>query len=161
MENLVEKYRMYRYAAKITGERKKRELEAVMEDAVFDFDFNEKFLQTIWNEQKLEGELTTEGGSSVKILSNGIWNNGAGPDFHNASLLIDGKICTGDVEIHKKRSDWYRHGHEGDQRYGNVILHVVWENDMPQVTGKMQILVISKYALDCQTFHPRRTCHIS
>ncbi|MBR6371858.1 MAG: DUF2851 family protein, partial [Victivallales bacterium] len=145
MENLVEKYRMHRYAAKIAGASKEKELDAVMEDGALDFEFNERFLQTIWNEQKLEGELTTEDGASLKVLSNGIWNNGAGPDFHNASMLIDGKLSCGDVEIHKKRSDWYRHGHEGDERYGNVILHVVWENDMPQTAGRMQILVLSKY----------------
>ncbi|MBQ7176440.1 MAG: DUF2851 family protein [Victivallales bacterium] len=145
MENLVEKYKIYRYAAKIAGERKAKELNTVMENMALDFDFNERFIQTIWNEQKLEGELTTEEGSIIKVLSNGIWNNGAGPDFHNASMLIDGKFCSGDVEIHKKRSDWYKHGHEGDERYGNVILHVVWENDMQQVPGKMPIVVISKY----------------
>ena len=145
MENLVEKYRMYRYAAKIACASKERELDTVMENVAMDFDFNERFLQTIWNEQKLEGELTTEDESSLKVLSNGIWNSGAGPDFHNASLLIDGKLWSGDVEIHKKRSDWYRHGHEGDERYRNVILHVVWENDMPQEAGRMPILVISKY----------------
>ncbi len=145
MENLVEKYRIYRYAAKIAGERKIKDLDTVMEDVSKDFDFNERFLQTIWNERKLEGELTTEEGSSIKVLSNGIWNNGAGPDFHNASMLIDGKLCSGDVEIHKKRSDWYKHGHEGDERYGNVILHVVWEDDIPQVAGRMPVLVISKY----------------
>ena len=145
MRDLVEKYRIYRYAAKIAGQRKRGELNMVMENMELDFDFNERFLQTIWNEQKLEGELTTEDGSSVMILSNGIWNNGAGPDFHNASILIDGKLCSGDVEIHKRRSDWYKHGHEGDERYGNVILHVVWENDMQQVAGRMPVLVISKY----------------
>jgi hypothetical protein len=34
-----------------------------------------------------------------------------------------------------KSSDWYLHNHENDKNYDNVILHVVWENDVP-VFGK-------------------------
>ncbi|GAA4107820.1 DUF2851 family protein [Aquimarina addita] len=54
----------------------------------------------------------------------------SGPDFFNAQLTIDNQIWAGTVEIHKKSSDWYVHHHEKDSAYDNVILHVVWEDDI-------------------------------
>lgn len=145
MDEIVEEYRLYRYAAKIAAESKKNKRNIVREGLEEDLEFDEKFLQTIWNEQKLEGELTTENGSRVEVVSKGIWNSSAGPDFKNATILMNGKLYAGDIEIHRKRSDWYRHGHENDQRYGNVILHVVWENDMPEIKGRMEVLVIRRH----------------
>jgi len=32
--------------------------------------------------------------------------------------------------MHLKASDWYAHGHETDSNYDNVILHVVWDDDV-------------------------------
>ena len=32
--------------------------------------------------------------------------------------------------MHVKSSDWYRHNHHLDPNYENVILHVVWEQDV-------------------------------
>jgi hypothetical protein len=34
------------------------------------------------------------------------------------------------VEIHINSSHWYEHHHEQDPAYDNVVLHVVWEDDM-------------------------------
>ena len=55
----------------------------------------------------------------------------SGPDFFNAQLKINGQLWAGNVEIHIKSSDWYVHNHEQDSAYDNVIIHVVWEDDMP------------------------------
>ena len=37
----------------------------------------------------------------------------------------------GHVEIHLKSSDWFAHQHHQDSYYDAVILHVVWEDDVP------------------------------
>jgi len=74
--------------------------------------------------------LQTEGKDDLQILSFGIHNLDAGPDFHNAKIKIGNTIWAGNVEIHIKSSDWQRHQHQKDKAYDNVILHVVWENDL-------------------------------
>ena len=48
----------------------------------------------------------------------------------NATIHIGNLKWFGPVEIHRKSSDWYVHQHEKDSNYSNVILHVVWEDDI-------------------------------
>lgn len=69
--------------------------------------------------------LKTRDGQSVVVESVGTWNGGAGPDFVNARLCVDGEVWIGDIEIHHSPSDWFAHGHHHDLRYDRVILHVV------------------------------------
>jgi hypothetical protein len=64
-----------------------------------------------------------------ELLSPGTWNLEAGPDFLNAKFKINGQEFTGDVEIHKKTSDWKYHKHSENPLYNNVILHVVETDD--------------------------------
>ena len=73
--------------------------------------------------------LTTCDGKSIRILSPGIHNDDAGPDFSNARIQIGDEDWTGNVELHVKASDWYAHGHDKDPAYDNIILHVVALDD--------------------------------
>jgi len=92
----------------------------------------EDVLQFIWGKSKiLQKGLTTTNNDSITIVTPGILNRLAGPDFYNAHLIIDGQEWFGTVEVHTKSSDWYRHKHGIDPNYKNVILHVVWEDDTP------------------------------
>ena len=69
-------------------------------------------------------ELETSDGQTVEVIDPGLHNHNAGPDFFNAKVRIGRTLWVGNVEIHDKSSDWYLHGHDKDQRYDNVILHV-------------------------------------
>lgn len=66
-------------------------------------------------------------GRPVVVLHPGYRNQDNGPDFLRAILEIDGLRCQGDVEFHCTAEDWFRHGHHQDERYRNVILHILWE----------------------------------
>ncbi|NJM17075.1 MAG: DUF2851 family protein [Bacteroidales bacterium] len=91
---------------------------------------NEKFLQYIWQYQLLDKKsLSTTNNKTFEVISPGTRNMHAGPDFFNAKIKIDNAIWAGNVEVHLYASDWQRHGHQYDEAYKNVILHVVLTND--------------------------------
>ncbi|MDX1363978.1 MAG: DUF2851 family protein [Arenibacter latericius] len=91
----------------------------------------EDLLHYIWKYQKFRmGGLFTSNNESVQVYEPGIHNLLAGPDFFNAKIEIGQQLWAGTVEIHIKSSDWYAHHHEQDPNYNNVILHVVWEDDV-------------------------------
>lgn len=90
----------------------------------------EDLLHFIWKYKRLQlVDMVTGRNEPVSILDTGTPNDGSGPDFFNAKVIIGGQLWAGNVEIHLKSSDWYAHHHESDTNYNNVILHVVWEND--------------------------------
>ena len=91
----------------------------------------EDFLHYIWQYQKLTTSvLKTVQGNKVQVISAGELNTNSGPDFYNSRIVIANQEWVGTVEIHLKASDWFVHQHQDDRAYGNVILHVVWENDV-------------------------------
>jgi hypothetical protein len=93
--------------------------------------FAEKYLHQFWleNSKGLSG-LKSTNGKSISIIEPGTYNRDQGPDFLMAKILIDGQIWVGSIELHHKTSDWFRHKHQMDRNYKNVILHVVWKNDL-------------------------------
>lgn len=93
---------------------------------------SEDFVQCIWYDQLFNGVgLQTDDGRAVRVIAPGWWNHGEGPDFRNAQLEFNGKLRTGDVEIHVSHGEWQQHGHHLDPRYDNVLLHVVLESEPP------------------------------
>lgn len=90
----------------------------------------EEILQFIWKKGRFQQHaLKTSCGKKLSILSPGIQNFNAGPDFFNAKIKIENLIWAGNVEIHSRSSDWEKHGHHLDSAYNNVILHVIAEED--------------------------------
>ena len=91
----------------------------------------EEFLHYVWKYKKFAfAKAQTTTSNAISLISVGMHNQLAGPDFFNAQLYIEDQLWAGNVEIHLKSSDWYAHGHEADPAYDSVILHVVWEHDI-------------------------------
>ena len=90
----------------------------------------EEFLYYIWENRLIDKDLKTTEGEAVEMVATGYRNTDSGPDFLEAKIQIGDKLWAGHVEIHVKSSDWNRHGHQNDKAYQNVILHVVYENDI-------------------------------
>ncbi len=92
----------------------------------------EKLLHYVWQHRLLPPhELRTTDGQRLEIIDSGTPNGNAGPDFFNARVRIDSVLWSGNIEIHTRASDWYRHGHEHDETYANTILHVIEVDDTP------------------------------
>lgn len=92
----------------------------------------ENFLHYLWRTRRFDhSNLATTEGDTLDILDFGEYNTNAGPDFLNARVRIGNVTWAGNVEMHVKTSDWIQHGHQHDEAYNNVILHVVYENDLP------------------------------
>lgn len=87
---------------------------------------NEAFLQYVWQYQLLSADrLCTTSGELITVKKVGTLNRNAGPDFLNAILQIGDTTWAGDIEIHCKASDWFRHHHDSQKSYNSVILHAV------------------------------------
>lgn len=90
----------------------------------------EELMQYVWHHRLwLAGELRTVDGEPVAVIDVGQLNRDAGPDFFNSKIRIGDKFWCGNVEMHVRASDWYRHGHQDNRAYDSVILHVVETND--------------------------------
>ena len=129
----------------------------------------ERLLHYIWKHKilPLKALLTTDG-QNVEIIDPGMHNHDQGPDFFNAKVRIGDTLWAGNVEVHLKSSDWYRHGHHLDAAYDNTILHVVGVADcevetasgkrLPQVQLDVPAQLTVHYQELCRTDdYPR--CH--
>lgn len=106
------------------GERRRHRESSVREYQAELID--EHLVQCIWYDRLFrQRDLKTQDGVSLKIVSPGWWNHGEGPDFRGAQIEFDGRPRTGDVEIHLAPSGWKQHGHHLDERYDEVMLHVI------------------------------------
>jgi len=113
-------------------------------------------LQYVWKNQWFAKEkLTTVHKQPLSILNQGFLHQDAGPDFKQAIIKIDGVTWAGNVEVHIRSSDWYKHQHQNDAKYQSVILHVVYEHDqevfiepnVPLPTLELQSLLSSQLLL--------------
>ncbi len=91
----------------------------------------ESILHFVWQSKLFLplGQVTTDG-EAVEVVHTGFHNTDAGPDFFNAKVKIGDTLWAGNVEMHVRSSDWYRHNHHTDKSYNSVVLHVVREADV-------------------------------
>lgn len=85
----------------------------------------EQILQYVWKHRLFQRELKTVDGLPIEVIDVGLHNTDEGPDFFNAKIKIADQIWCGNIEVHKRSTDWYKHKHQNNKRYNSVILHVV------------------------------------
>ena len=101
----------------------------------------EDFLHFIWLYQLFDHlRLQSTLGEDIQVLSPGVHNHNSGPDFSEARIRIANTLWVGNVEIHVSSSDWLLHQHQYDPAYSNVILHVVFEDDLKTKNGNLEHL---------------------
>jgi hypothetical protein len=101
----------------------------------------ENLLHFIWKYKLFStNKLVSTAGETIEIKATGSQNLNAGPDFLHAKISIGDQLWAGNIEIHIQSSDWYAHGHERDDSYQSVILHVVWEHDVDIFYSSNQVL---------------------
>ncbi len=112
----------------------------------------EDFIYYLWENKLLPLNLKTTDNEELTILSVGMRNHDSGADYNNARIKIGGTLWAGQIEVHVKASDWYRHGHQFDDNYNNVILHVVYDNDTDllniptlEIKDKFDISLLENY----------------
>ncbi len=109
----------------------------------------EELLHFIWQQKLYDtGKMFTAGGEPLEVISPGQPNKDEGPDFLEARVRIGDMLWAGNVEIHKKASDWFRHGHLHDPLYDSVILHVVLENDNPVTRSNGEVIPAFELSFD-------------
>ncbi len=114
----------------------------------------EDFLHYLWQNRLFTQQLSTTSNELISVINPGFHNLNSGPDFSDARLNIGGTMWAGNVEIHVNSSDWFKHGHQNDDAYKNVVLHVVFNNDhkdetqsmlVCELTGKIDLKLFDNY----------------
>ena len=107
---------------------------------------NEALFQFLWQYSlyQVTGLMTSDG-EALSVIYCGKLNRDAGPDFLEAKIKIGNTLLVGNVELHIRSSDWVRHGHQNDNAYRNLILHVVYENDVEGVAGDTPVLELKNH----------------
>ncbi|NSL88129.1 DUF2851 family protein [Chitinophaga sp. Mgbs1] len=119
---------------------------------------SEELFQHIWKCRLFsQDNLKTTAGGRVQVLYPGMHNHHGGPDFTAARIKIDNTLWVGQVELHLRSSDWYRHGHQHNAQYSRIILHVVFTDDMPdrppgqapclELQSSVSKVLLQRYAL--------------
>lgn len=114
----------------------------------------ERLLQYIWQFQYFNAKvLSTLEDEPIQIIHPGFYNTNQGPDFTDAKIKIGDTLWAGSIELHIRSGDWNNHKHSDDKNYRNVILHVVWQHDIPLslpfptlvLEDRIPALLLSKY----------------
>ena len=92
---------------------------------------NEKLLQYLWNFKIFNNfDFSDVDGNKIEIIDFGTWNFNSGPDFLYGKIKSKGLVLAGHIELHVNASDWIFHRHSANPEFENLILHVVFQNDV-------------------------------
>lgn len=127
---------------------------------------DERLVAGIWERQAYDSAALVRMG--LAVVFRGVPSDAGGPDYQDAIFSTPAaSLITGDVEFHVRSSDWYHHGHAGDERYNGVRLHVVWRDDsgctVRQDGSLVPVLELSsapaQLTPSLETFGPRLAPH--
>ncbi len=124
-------------------------------------------LQALWFAGAFGRNFRTTTGKQVRIVQFGEWNRGAGPDFIQTAVEIDGELHHGPLELDPVASDWEAHGHAINPAFSEVVLHVVFRADarriFTQACDHREIpqVVITEIQLDDALSRPQREVAIA
>lgn len=80
--------------------------------------------QSKWFAGEFGRRFSTTDGRAVEIIQFGWWNHGAGPDFRECAVTVDGQRLRGSMELDLEDRDWERHRHAENPAYEDVVLHL-------------------------------------
>lgn len=124
-------------------------------------------LQALWFAGAFGRDFRTTTGKMVKIVQFGEWNRGAGPDFCQAAVEIDGELRTGSLELDPGAGDWEAHGHGTNPAFCDVVLHVVFQADARRIFtrtldhGEVPQVAITEMQLSDALSRPQREVAIA
>jgi hypothetical protein len=124
-------------------------------------------LQALWFAGAFGRDFRTTTGKPVRIIQFGEWNRGAGPDFIQTAVEIDGELKTGPLELDPLAGDWEAHGHGVNPTFREVVLHVVFQADARRVFTRtcdhleVPQVVISEVQLSDALNRPQREVAIA
>lgn len=124
-------------------------------------------LQALWFAGAFGRDFRTTDGRKVRIVQFGEWNRGAGPDFIQTAVEIDGGLRTGPLELDPVAGDWEAHGHGVNPAFNDVVLHVVFQADARRTFtrtcnhGEVPQVVISAVQLSDALNRPQREVAIA
>lgn len=112
----------------------------------------EELMYYVWQQRMFQSVVSIDK-TEIEIIHPGLRNLDSGPDFFNAKIRINGTVWAGNVEMHVKASDWFKHHHQDDRIYDSVILHVVLAADAEIRTHsgetiKTAVMTIPKNVMD-------------
>ncbi len=109
----------------------------------------ERLLHTVWQYSLYTTtNMKTVDGDDVVVIHPGRYNTDAGPDFLEAKIKIGNATLVGHVEMHVHSRDWSKHGHQHDDAYKNVILHVVYDYNEHDKLDNIPTVCIAPYVSD-------------
>ncbi|MCB1231439.1 MAG: DUF2851 family protein, partial [Verrucomicrobiae bacterium] len=81
-------------------------------------------LQAQWFAGEFGRDFTSPDGETIEVVQFGHWNRGAGPDFTEAAVKVDGELRRGAIEVDLEATSWEGHGHGENPAFDEVVLHV-------------------------------------
>ncbi len=93
--------------------------------------FDELEVQSRWFSGYFSRDHLSNHGQKISIVSPGEWNHGAGPDFINATIEVDGESRHGPIELDLDSRNWELHGHNVSKHFNDIILHIVINDSGP------------------------------